>query len=145
MGSGFYDRLLGRAGPGPLRAALAFECQVVEEVPMTAGDERMDLVVTENDVLTGQRTNGFGGPAEGTLRIGMPEDGPLDQRRGFEILLGDALGAVGPERHFDLRPGDREVGVMPRGFAGERDRVHGQHRVHCHPSVTNTRRIAPSR
>jgi 5-formyltetrahydrofolate cyclo-ligase len=50
-GKGFYDRLLGRAGPRPLRAALAFECQVVEEVPMTAGDERMDLVVTENDVL----------------------------------------------------------------------------------------------
>ena len=50
-GKGFYDRLLERAGPGPLRAALAFECQVVGEVPMTAGDERMDLVVTENGVL----------------------------------------------------------------------------------------------
>jgi 5-formyltetrahydrofolate cyclo-ligase len=50
-GKGFYDRLLQRAGPGPLRAALAFECQVVGEVPMTAGDERMDLIVTENGVL----------------------------------------------------------------------------------------------
>ena len=49
-GKGFYDRLLARAGAGPLRAALAFECQVVSEVPMTAGDERMDLIVTENGV-----------------------------------------------------------------------------------------------
>jgi len=50
-GKGFYDRLLERAGAGPLRVALAFECQVVEEVPMQAGDERMDLIVTENGVL----------------------------------------------------------------------------------------------
>jgi 5-formyltetrahydrofolate cyclo-ligase len=49
-GKGFYDRLLERAGPGPLRVALAFECQVVGQVPMTAGDERMDLVVTEEAV-----------------------------------------------------------------------------------------------
>jgi len=50
-GKGFYDRLLERAGAGPLRVALAFDCQVVDEVPMTAGDERMDLIVTENGVL----------------------------------------------------------------------------------------------
>jgi len=50
-GKGYYDRLLGRAGRGPLRMALAFECQVVEEVPMTTGDEWMDIVVTEQEVL----------------------------------------------------------------------------------------------
>ena len=49
-GKGFYDRLLQRAGPGPLRVALAFECQVVDRVPMVSGDERMDLVVTEDAV-----------------------------------------------------------------------------------------------
>lgn len=46
-GKGFYDRLLERAGTGPLRVALCFECQLVEQVPMVAGDEPMDLVVTE--------------------------------------------------------------------------------------------------
>lgn len=46
-GKGFYDRLLERAGIGPLRVALCFECQLVEQVPMVAGDEPMDLVVTE--------------------------------------------------------------------------------------------------
>ncbi len=49
-GKGFYDRMLARAGAGPLRVALAFDCQVVEEVPVLAGDERMDLLVTESGV-----------------------------------------------------------------------------------------------
>lgn len=49
-GRGFYDRLLGEAGRGPLRVGLAFECQIEEQVPLTAGDEPMDLVVTENAV-----------------------------------------------------------------------------------------------
>lgn len=49
-GKGFYDRLLARAGAGPLRVALAFDCQMVAEVPMLAGDERMDLIVTESAV-----------------------------------------------------------------------------------------------
>ena len=49
-GKGFYDRLLERAGPDPLRVALAFEEQVVERVPMLSGDEPMDLLVTEVDV-----------------------------------------------------------------------------------------------
>lgn len=49
-GRGFYDRLLGEAGAGPLRVGLAFECQLVERVPMMAGDEPMDLVVTEEGV-----------------------------------------------------------------------------------------------
>jgi 5-formyltetrahydrofolate cyclo-ligase len=46
-GKGFYDRLLERAGPGPLRVALGFECQVVDRVPMVTGDQPMDLLVTE--------------------------------------------------------------------------------------------------
>jgi 5-formyltetrahydrofolate cyclo-ligase len=49
-GRGFYDRLLAEAGTGPLRVGLAFDCQIVERVPMTAGDQPMDLVVTENAV-----------------------------------------------------------------------------------------------
>jgi len=49
-GRGFYDRLLGEAGTGPLRVGLSFECQLVERVPMAAGDEPMDLIVTEDAV-----------------------------------------------------------------------------------------------
>lgn len=47
-GKGYYDRLLERAGPGPLRVALCYECQLVDRVPMVAGDEPVDLVVTED-------------------------------------------------------------------------------------------------
>ena len=46
-GRGYYDRLLGEAGPGPLRIALGFEAQLVNRVPMTGRDQPMDLVVTE--------------------------------------------------------------------------------------------------
>jgi 5-formyltetrahydrofolate cyclo-ligase len=60
-GKGFYDRLLERAGPGPLRIALAFECQMVESVPMVAGDERMDLVVTEDAVYRVSARTASGG------------------------------------------------------------------------------------
>ena len=45
-GKGFYDRLLERAGTAPRRVALCFECQLVEPVPMVAGDEPRALVVT---------------------------------------------------------------------------------------------------
>lgn len=51
-GRGYYDRLLEEAGAGPLRVGLAFSCQLVEEVPMVSGDERMDLIVTEEASYT---------------------------------------------------------------------------------------------
>jgi len=50
-GRGFYDRLLRQAGPGPLRVALGFECQLVTEVPMSGRDEPVDGIVTEARVV----------------------------------------------------------------------------------------------
>jgi 5-formyltetrahydrofolate cyclo-ligase len=49
-GRGYYDRLLRRAGPGPLRVSLAFEVQLIDQVPMTDLDERVDLIVTDQAV-----------------------------------------------------------------------------------------------
>lgn len=49
-GRGFYDRLLARSRPGVPLVALAFECQVVEAVPMTHSDVAMHAVVTEDAV-----------------------------------------------------------------------------------------------
>ena len=51
FGGGFYDRLLGSA-PGvgearPLAAGVAFECQVLEEVPTEPTDRRVDALVTQ--------------------------------------------------------------------------------------------------
>jgi 5-formyltetrahydrofolate cyclo-ligase len=46
-GKGYYDRLLGAARPGAVFLALAFESQVVEQVPMLAHDVPVHLVMTE--------------------------------------------------------------------------------------------------
>jgi 5-formyltetrahydrofolate cyclo-ligase len=46
-GQGWYDRLLARLGGGPLFVALAFEFQVVEEVPSESWDQKVHYVVTE--------------------------------------------------------------------------------------------------
>jgi 5-formyltetrahydrofolate cyclo-ligase len=50
FGKGYYDRLLHRAGTVPLRVGLSWEAQLVDQIPMNPGDERMDLVVTEEAV-----------------------------------------------------------------------------------------------
>ncbi len=55
FGGGFYDRLLGTAGPGAAAGVLAigtgFERQVIPEVPMAPSDRRVDALVTETRSL----------------------------------------------------------------------------------------------
>jgi 5-formyltetrahydrofolate cyclo-ligase len=46
-GKGYFDRLLRDARPDALLAAVAFECQLFEAVPMLAHDVRVDMVITE--------------------------------------------------------------------------------------------------
>ncbi len=48
-GKGYYDRLLGTARPGAVFLALAFESQMVENVPMLSHDVPVHLVMTERD------------------------------------------------------------------------------------------------
>jgi 5-formyltetrahydrofolate cyclo-ligase len=48
-GKAYYDRMLSRAGVGARFLALAFDCQMVDQVPMTADDVYMDGVLTEKD------------------------------------------------------------------------------------------------
>lgn len=49
-GKGFYDRYLQRY-PAPVRAGIAFECQVTKKIPMQAHDKQVHFIVTENGVL----------------------------------------------------------------------------------------------
>ena len=49
-GKGYYDRLLARAEPKTRRIAVAYECQMFPEVPMSEHDIFMDTVVTEEAV-----------------------------------------------------------------------------------------------
>ena len=46
-GKGFYDRLLARIAPPALALAVAYDFEVVPEVPVTEGDYPVDRVVTD--------------------------------------------------------------------------------------------------
>lgn len=49
-GRGYYDRFLAESRPDAHRIALAFDAQVLDEVPMGPRDQRVHLVVTEGAV-----------------------------------------------------------------------------------------------
>jgi len=49
-GKGYYDRLLERVRTDAATVALAFECQIFDEIPMQAHDVYMDMVITETAV-----------------------------------------------------------------------------------------------
>ncbi len=53
-GKGYYDKLLEHARPDTPLVALAFECQIFDEIPVQEHDVYMDLVVTENAVYRGK-------------------------------------------------------------------------------------------
>ena len=53
QGKGYYDRLLGRARPESPLVALAFDCQIFDEIPVAGHDVFMDLVLTEMREIKG--------------------------------------------------------------------------------------------
>jgi 5-formyltetrahydrofolate cyclo-ligase len=50
-GGGFYDRLLESKNKCTMVVALAFDCQITDEVPREAHDFQMDAIVTESEVM----------------------------------------------------------------------------------------------
>lgn len=50
-GGGYYDRFLAGKAPQALRLGLAFSCQLVFSIPAQNHDMRLDLLVTEKEVL----------------------------------------------------------------------------------------------
>jgi 5-formyltetrahydrofolate cyclo-ligase len=53
-GQGYYDRLLDRVRPEAPLIALAFECQLFPELPVSPHDVYMDKVITEKAVYPGR-------------------------------------------------------------------------------------------
>lgn len=53
-GKGYYDRFLPRLRSDALAIGVAFECQLVPEVPMLPGDVFIDRVLTEKAVYPGR-------------------------------------------------------------------------------------------
>jgi 5-formyltetrahydrofolate cyclo-ligase len=54
QGKGYYDRLLATARPDAPLVAIAFDCQIFEEIPVDAHDVFMDLVLTETRAIPGK-------------------------------------------------------------------------------------------
>lgn len=50
-GKGYYDRFLARLDRGILKLGLAFDVQILNSVPVTGHDEKIDGIVTENGLI----------------------------------------------------------------------------------------------
>ena len=50
-GGGFFDRLLRKCGPHAVKMGLAFELQLVDEVPRDSWDVPVDVIVTEQRTI----------------------------------------------------------------------------------------------
>jgi 5-formyltetrahydrofolate cyclo-ligase len=53
-GKGYYDKLLQHARPDAPLVALAFECQLFDEIPTAPHDIYMDMVITERAIYQGK-------------------------------------------------------------------------------------------
>jgi 5-formyltetrahydrofolate cyclo-ligase len=58
QGKGYYDRLLAGARADAPLVALAFECQIFDEIPVAAHDVFMDAVLTETRAIGGKGRKG---------------------------------------------------------------------------------------
>lgn len=50
-GGGYFDRFLSIEAPQAIRIGLAFSLQLLPEIPLRPHDQRMDIIVTENEIL----------------------------------------------------------------------------------------------
>jgi 5-formyltetrahydrofolate cyclo-ligase len=50
-GAGYYDELIARCAQKPALVAAAFTTQMVDKMPCTPTDQRVDQVVTENEII----------------------------------------------------------------------------------------------
>ncbi|QDV29977.1 putative 5-formyltetrahydrofolate cyclo-ligase [Planctopirus ephydatiae] len=58
QGRGYFDRLLMEMNPQTIKVGLAFEVQMVEEVPVEKHDLPVDLVITESRMIWRDVTSG---------------------------------------------------------------------------------------
>ena len=50
-GKGYYDRLIPRLAITTRKVALAFEAQIIPQIPIESHDKHVDIVITENRVI----------------------------------------------------------------------------------------------
>jgi len=54
-GGGYYDKFLASSGLQATRCALAYECQIMERVPNSQTDEKIDMLISESGVIRFER------------------------------------------------------------------------------------------
>ncbi len=54
-GGGYYDRFVSQKAPQAHRIGLAYEVQMVQRAPLQEHDELLDMILTENRSVTGER------------------------------------------------------------------------------------------
>ncbi len=57
-GGGFYDRFVSKRAPQAIRIGFCFELQMVEKAPLKPHDEFMDMIVTEQRVISFSHSSG---------------------------------------------------------------------------------------
>ena len=50
-GEGYYDRLIPKLAATTRKVALAFENQILPQIPMTSHDKHVDIIITEDRVI----------------------------------------------------------------------------------------------
>ena len=50
-GEGFYDRLIPKLPITTRKVSLAFECQIVQQIPMESHDKYVDIIITEKRII----------------------------------------------------------------------------------------------
>ena len=50
-GEGYYDRFIPRLPITTRKVALAYECQIIQQVPMESHDKYMDIIITEDRIV----------------------------------------------------------------------------------------------
>jgi len=58
-GGGYFDRFLSIEAPQALRIGLAFSLQLLPEIPLKPHDQRMDIIITESEMLRRNRRVNF--------------------------------------------------------------------------------------
>ena len=51
-GKGYYDGFLKRVSPNTLKIGLAYSFQVIEKVPVDSADVPLDIIITENEIIS---------------------------------------------------------------------------------------------
>ncbi len=50
-GEGFYDRLIPKLPITTRKVSLAFECQIIPQIPMESHDKYVDIIITEKRII----------------------------------------------------------------------------------------------